>query len=385
MNAVRQRRVLFIAGFDPKGPAYYHRLYAKEAARQAALTGASYAVGPRTRNAAGNEEWTVVCGDCLTTIEQLRWDDLVRAHWPRSAVSVAWRSILAYAQLLLALGGLWRVSRASPRTLVALAYPLAFWLQPVGIALAAWLVMETLNVPRPFAFTGATVALVGAATLAARLERRFSTAWLLHIFSFAARWARGRAQGLEARLDGFERRLQEVTLNKDNDEVLLVGYSVGSLLAVSTAARWLRRDCPVARQPLSLLSLGHCIPLLALLPAAGTFRQELREVALSPRIDWIDVSSPTDWGSFALVDPVALCEAVPSADLQPCNPRLLASPRFHTLFAPERYLQIRRNKRRVHLQYLMAAERAGDYDYFDLTAGTTPFARRPWSRLCPNL
>ena len=50
------------------------------------------------------------------------------------------------------------------------------------------------------------------------------------------------------------------------------------------------------------------------------------------------------------------------------KPKLL-SARFHTLFRPETYASLKRDFRRSHFQYLMAAELPGDYDYFLITAG----------------
>ena len=47
LNTVRQRHVFFLSGFDPKGAAYYHRLYA-EGARAQAATQSSRPVDPRS-------------------------------------------------------------------------------------------------------------------------------------------------------------------------------------------------------------------------------------------------------------------------------------------------------------------------------------------------
>ena len=51
---VRRRHVLFVAGFDPKGASYYHGLYQRESARQAALGAWTYEVGPRRRLASAS-------------------------------------------------------------------------------------------------------------------------------------------------------------------------------------------------------------------------------------------------------------------------------------------------------------------------------------------
>ncbi len=120
----------------------------------------------------------------------------------------------------------------------------------------------------------------------------------------------------------------------------------------------------------AVVTLGQCIPLLGLIPQAHAFRAELARLGSGRgddgRVSWTDYSSPTDWGSFALVDPIALCLGGASGVAHP--PRM-ASPRFHTLFEPARYMQLRRDKRRMHLQYLMAGELPSGYDYFSITAG----------------
>ena len=178
---------------------------------------------------------------------------------------------------------------------------------------------------------------------------------------------------------------------QDADEVLLVGYSVGSMLSTSVLARVLARcrsagkGQQVSTQALAMLTLGQCVPLLGLMPRARVFRQELREVAATPGLCWTDYSSPGDWGSFALVDPLQICRVAPPGAAV-LRPRML-SPRFHTLFDPHEYAMIRRNKRRLHLQYLMASPLAGDYDYFRLTAGPVRLggdtATAPDTRISP--
>ena len=96
-------------------------------------------------------------------------------------------------------------------------------------------------------------------------------------------------------------------------------------------------------------------------------------LAAAEDLAWMDFSSVTDWGSFAQVDPIRSSVDPPrSASAAP----RLASPRFHTLFAPASYRKLRRDKRRMHLQYLMAGEIAGEYDYFALTSGPASLRSR---------
>lgn len=379
---VRRRHVFFLSGFDPKGASYYHGLYRKEAALQGNVTGTRYEVGDRQRCSNGNTIWHVRSeteGQAAdTTFEYVRWDDIVRAHWPRSAWQVLAGSLRGYRAALASPAALRKVWKASPRTLIALAYPAAYWLGALllgallGLALA-WL----LAVAWP-AGPAALPALTGLATAIGLLwgalawERRLNTSWLLRIYQFAGDWRAGRTPSLQARIDalaaGIERRLADPEL----DEVLLVGFSVGSLLAVSTTARVqaTAADKSTSLERFSLVTLGHCVPLLGLMKGADAFRGELARLGQAPNVRWVDFSSLTDWGSFALVDPLALCLG-PGGAKRPFAPRM-ASPRFHLMFDPDTYARIVRDKRRMHLQYLMAGQRPALYDYFAITAG-------PWS------
>ena len=152
------------------------------------------------------------------------------------------------------------------------------------------------------------------------------------------------------------------------DEILIVGHSVGATLAIGLLARLLERqpDLNGDRNPrISLLSLGHCLPLLSALSPAQALRDDLQRVANSA-VDWLDITAPIDWAAFPGVDPVTAA-GLPAVAAG-WHPKLL-SPRFHKLFSPEAYARLKRSRFQVHLQYLMASERPGAYDYFAITAG----------------
>jgi len=395
-ETVRRRHVFFISGFDPKGAAYYHRLYATGATQRNSRPGCECSVGARQRTddplvqqwqirwAEGTAEKTEPAVE--TTFEFLSWDDLVRAHWPRKVSSVAAGAWRAYVTALSSRASLVKVWRQSRRTLVALAYPALFWLLAGSAALllawlVAWLGLRAAagsawphSLLLALVTAGAGLAGGGVWWAALALERRLHTSWLLRIYDFTDLWAKGRLPDLEQRLAAMAERVKQRLEKQDADEVLLVGYSVGSMLSASVLARvvGLLQQLPEAEREraigrLSMLTLGQCLPLLALMPRADNIRRELRTVAQTPGLRWTDYSSPGDWGSFALVDPIEMCNAAPAV-----GPRLvpyMLSPRFHTLFEPTEYAQLKRDKRRLHLQYLMATPLAGAYDYFRITAG----------------
>ena len=380
-QAVRRRHVFFFSGFDPKGAAYYHRLYSAGAADQQHTSGTPLRVGPRERtDERYAQRWKLAWQPGTpeqvdTTFEFLGWDDLVRAHWPKGILGVAVGSVLAYAAALSSGLALVRVWRQSRRTLVALAYPAVFWLLALAGGAALGTLLASMLAPPGawpawgWALAGTTC--VGVWWAALRLERRLHTSWLLRIYRFADLWASGQLPDLDHRLDAMAERVFRRVQAQDADEILLVGFSVGSMLSTSVLARVLvkcrRAQAPVPDGSLSMLTLGQCVPLLGLMPRAHAFRQELREVSQAQGLCWTDYSSPGDWGSFALVDPLQICRIVP-AGTRALVPRM-RSPRFHTLFDPQEYAVLKNDKRRLHLQYLMASPRAGGYDYFRLTAG----------------
>ena len=379
---VLRRHVFFVSGFDPKGASYYHALHTAEAAKQDAVTGTRTTVGQRVRDAQGNSHWTISsqpapgnpASQTETTFEFSRWDDIVRKHWPRSAWRLLADLVFAYS-LMIRSGGIVTTWHLSRKTLVGLAYPLVVIGGCLGLAaaLSTWagIALASSGTPWPVA-TAAGMGLMALGLWAThKLEAKLNSTWLVRIFSFTGRHACGQLPELDARLDALAEKIADKLRSHDAgnvDEVLVVGFSVGSILSVSSVARALPggADLP-ARPALSLMTLGHCIPMLGLLPQATRFRGELKVLAAESALRWIDFSSLTDWGSFAMVDPVEACR-ITLAGGQKHNPTM-RSPRFHTQFAAATYDKLRRNKRRIHMQYLMAGELPSDYDYFAITAG----------------
>ena len=379
MATVRQRCVFYVGGFDPAGAARYHALYATEAARQAQLGQIALQVGPRRRLASRDSWWDVEATEDGRTVrtryEFLQWDSIVRAHWTTAGPALA-RELAGASLHLLRSGALraqWQAHRVA-----ALVLMLPFLLLVAGLllaplaAVAAGALLHAWVPSLLLALAGAAGGFALVLLLLLRLQLAWSADWLARSLCFHVRQARGDVPGLGALLDRHAARIVQRLATGADDEVLVVGHSSGSILAVSIVARVLAQ-LPAGDGPsLSLLTLGQCIPVVGALPEAQAFRGELRAVGTSPRVHWIDFSAPPDGCCFPLVDPLAACGVAAEGA---SGPRLL-SPRFFQMFDAADYAALRRDKFTLHFQYLKAARRHAAYDYFSITAGARTLAAR---------
>ena len=405
---VGRRHVFYVSGFDPKGPAHYHRLYTDEAAVAGAVGGYNTTVGKRRKLSEHSAGWSVhyraTAGDesaeVNTEVEFLRWDDIVRDHWPRHPGVLA-ADLVKTTWLYLRTGALWRMYTLSWPPVVALVVPFLILLAlvlalPLAALVGGWTGRSAWAAgAHPLASwaLGLAVAsgLFGLAFAGARLaEKRLNMQWLLRSYAFTGRQGTTGWPVLETRLDAFARAISErVSLaakgqsklpdspssDEACDEVLIVAHSSGSIMAVAALARAMLLDPQLTQRGprVSLLTLGHWTPLLSSLPGAHGFRAELDRLARDPELDWVDFTAPPDGCCFALTDPITAAGLAPAERAN--HPRLL-SPRFASLFSPSRYASIKRDRFHLHFQYLMASELPGDYDYTAITAGPQTLGAR---------
>lgn len=380
---VARRCVYYVSGFDPKGAAHYHALYRDEAAKQALVTGFAPAVGPRKRLSSGNSFWNVSAtaeGASIDThYEFLRWDDIVRDHWPRRESRLWWNTVVTTLKNL-RYGSLWRMFKTAWPPVVVLVVP---FLMVIAVALALPLTSGLVyGQVRQSGATPVIAALVGMGIMAAglaaawALERRYSMAWLMRSYAFTTRQAEGQVPELDTRLDQHALTLLQRVASSVDDEVLVVAHSSGAIMAASVVARAFRLDPQLGlRGPrISMMTLGQWLPLLGTLPPAVAFRSELTDLSRIPGLDWIDFSAPSDGCCFALVDPMEAC-GLHIPDRKPDRPKLL-SPKFQHMFEAANYRAMRRDRFRTHFQYVMAAHKPVKFDYFAITAGGLTLAER---------
>ena len=383
MTAVAKRCVLYVSGFDPKGASYYHALYRDESASQGKPGGQAPEVGARRRHASGNAFWSVQARvgeqQVETHYEFMRWDDVVRAHWPKNTWAL-WRDVIASSVFYLRHGTWWKMFRLAWAPAVAVLTPfLLVCALLLGVPLlaitGAWLASGLLGHWGLGVLAGGVSACV-LWLLGRKIEARYNMYWMMRSYAFTARQARGEVPDLEARLDQLAQCLVDRVRQQADDEVLVVGHSSGAIMAAIIVARALRiaPDLLAGRTSVALLTLGQWIPLLGLLPMAHQFRAELQVLGAADGLTWTDFSAPPDGCCFALCDPFAACGIERHAS-DGVHLKLL-NPRFATLFDAAAYRALKRDKFKLHFQYLRATDQPGAYNYFDITAGPLSLGER---------
>ena len=390
---IRRRRVLYVSGFDPRGPSFYHRMLRDECAKHTVLSGTPMIVGQRRTVSPLVQAWTVLSGEngeeVETRYEFLRWDDIIREHWPRSMMRV-WAESIHATWVYIRAG----ITRAAFRTSfpigITMHLPMVLILAQILLfALAAALFIGVmpglLDWPIWTGLLATLTAAIGIVLLARRIDAKINAHWSGRIMAFTVRDARNQVEHIEARRNAMADYLVAAIAENSEDEVLLVGHSLGTPLATSVMALALERDPELGRRgpEVALLTLGQTTPMLSLMPEAKWFRDHLRIAGTAPAssVSWIDFTSPIDGACFALVDPVtgANPDFRPAEGVEPC-PKLL-NARLIELVDPATYAKVKRDWIRVHFQYLMAGERLGDYDYFRIIGGPVTlnerYAHRP--------
>ena len=370
---VRRRRVFYIPGYDPIPARRYREIYRREGALQAEISG--YELGLRPRPKDGPFGWQAIARmdgeEVVTDFEVLVWADIVKDSMGQGILAT-YAGLVRTAWIYISTGVLFRLMRLRKGPVIAALYPIVMLLLQLVVAVAVGLGLSRLLgllIPSPLHLFGLCV--VWPVLLAFRAQDGALYAYyLMHDYAFTAKARGANPPELEKRMLDFAERIAHAT-HEDVDEVLVVGHSSGAHLAVSILADLLRAKA-VGPARLSLLSLGHVIPMVSFLPQAERLRGDLNYLSASDALVWVDVTAPGDGCAFALCDPVAVTGVAPEGKRWP----LVLSAAFTQTLKPETWARLRWRFFRLHFQYLHAFDRPGDYDYFRITAGPLTLGER---------
>lgn len=359
---IKRRQVFYIAGFDHRGAVHYHEVYSTHAKLQGHRGGYDISVTEASPTGPNALTWRIDYrdseGSCQTDYTYLVWDDITR----REMKAIGWdfykSSLVAFIGYLRS-GYLKKTfAHAWPFAFSMVAAYCAVLLLPVALLVTAgMLALGTITW-----WSGAPLLLV-LVLLLYWARQKLNALWLVHAFNFNARHAADESL-LQQRLSEFARTIETALEADHHDEIMIVGHCYGSALLIPLLARLAPA---LAKRPdgrkISVVSLAQTSPLLSWLPAATWYREMMRAVDLS-RITWVDYSSPADGVCFPKLDFFA------QAGIAKPGLITLKSPRFFKLFEKSEYQRIiRKNKFRIHFQYLLSSRFTQEYDYFGMTAG----------------
>jgi hypothetical protein len=240
--------------------------------------------------------------------------------------------------------------------------------------------VDAAGLTLPFALAlvlqGAVALLIALPMLRWFQRRDHLYAWyLMKDYAFSSRHDGAYPPAQDARMQDFAGRIASV-LASDVDEVLIVGHSSGAYLAVSVLADLIRAGHMRPDGPaLSLLTLGHVVPMVSFLPRATRLRADLAFLSVQD-VAWVDVTAPGDGCAFALCDPVAVSGVAPAGKRWP----LVISAAFTRTLRADTRAALRWRLFELHFQYLNAFDNLpgnpDDYDYFRITAGPLTLGAR---------
>ncbi len=337
------------------------------ASRRPATSFPRFGTSPRKRPA----------GRTHTTFEYLRWDGIVRRHWlekGRIALQLAAVRVLwiyhRTGVMKLAKREAWGAYMA---LLVIGLAPFAFALMTLLVTLIAGALGSCaagrLGFPPAqgwwLALPAFAVALLGWDWA----WRGLNLEWLARGFACVVETARREKPTWEDRCQEFAERMAAVDREGGVDEIVLVGHSLGGTLAATTLRRLLtlRESESLVGTKIAFATLGQIIPFSALIESDGRLLRDVRAVAASPDVDWVNVTSGADPGSAGRLSPLT---GVEGADVL-AVPRW--DPEFHRILTRERYVHIHRRPLKFHFQYLRSADRSDGFDLIRMMNAPNPF------------
>jgi hypothetical protein len=381
-----KRHVFHIAGYDPASHDQFYQRFSRQFEifkRTWNLDGTLSVMDtssgfPHWRLSARGANWT-----SDATLELLDWNDLISRDAQRSLPVRLARTATTYLNLLFT-GTLWRYLLANARYF---AFSVVPPLQAVALGAAACLIaayaaaalMEASALRCLVAALASIVLFVVFLTIAAPRWRMFQAFddWILSLD-----YIHGKRGDLDDKLDRFAARIVACAQSEDNDEIVIVGHSLGATFAVDAFARALELDPALAshRGKLCLLTVGATIPKCALHPAAHRIRAQIAKVVAERSVHWVEYQAREDAISFYRFDPASLTRLGGKADRFDGKP-VIRRINVKNLLSPETYRRFRLRVLRLHYQFVSANDIRAVYDYFMMICGPLPATAWTMSRL----
>ncbi len=364
---IAKRLVYHIGGYDFTMPVdAVHRRFARELHRFEQAWSAKSVVSPPVIGP-DTAAWDVVTTGpnwrVATHYQFVRWDDLIEAAGDRPL----WRRVplgLLAGLDFIAGGALWGYFRTNWRYALFFLYPYVLF---AGFAAIGWFSGAFIAKASGLTVLGIVAGLAVFLALLHWLGRWLLLPQLFDDWIFARTYIRQGDPGLNRRLDRLAQELAAAARAGEADEILLLGHSLGAVLAIDLADRALRLDPGIASgrdgTPLTLVSVGSSVLKIGLHRGAKRFHAAVERVASSPGVFWAEYQALTDVMNFYKTDPIV------EMGLTAATHPVVRIVRIKHMLHPAAYRRIRRSLFRVHCQFVSGNDVRAPYDYFMLLCG----------------
>lgn len=372
------RQVFYLPGFDPRAPETYWGLFRRESRITAERRGLRIVVGEPVRSDDGiSLDWDVASeAEGKTTrlrYSLLRWDDIVRARFPRANLRRLAEMPPTWWRLWR--GGYLRALRREARRfhrVIVSVHQIYVAFVVLSLAAATALVALTPLAGLPLPASVALVPLLAYAILGlvTRVTRGkpLYVAHLVDDTAFTHDHASGRETAMQDRLGPWAERIRAA--ESAASEIVVIGHSSSSFLALEALDRILADDPGFGGRgtPVTLVTIGSVIPWITLDTRARRARAALARIGAETRIGWLDVRASWDWLSIHLRDPLG-ASGLPAPP--PGRIAVLRVP-IEDLIEPDLVARRRWNLFRMHFQLLMSSREPRAFDYAAFLAGAEP-------------
>jgi hypothetical protein len=362
---VARRLVFHVGGYDPiTSHASAQRRFVRELGRFEATWSVKTSIDS-LQEGIDQTKWRVVTRGPNWHVETdyhiIRWDDVIenfghQTFWRRIQLGV-----IAFVDFISA-GAFWGYLRTSWYYAVFFLYPFVMFDTFIATAIGAAV----------FALVKIRSVLIAIAIGSFVLAALFLGPWRwLHLntlfddWIFARDYIRNGTTALEQRLDGIAGEMIVAARSANADEILVVGHSLGAVLAIDLLDRALQRDPMLGATgtPVTLLSIGSSILKIGLHRGAGRFRAAAERVARAPGIFWGDYQSRIDIMNFYNTNPMA------EMSLTTKYGPVVRFIEFSRALERRVYRRIRFRFYRLHCQFISGNDKRDFYDYFMLVCG----------------
>jgi pimeloyl-ACP methyl ester carboxylesterase len=365
---VRKRRVFHVPGYDPAPPSAVKRRFARELRRFEETWSARAVVSDID---VSDEVWRINASGPNWNVETqyrlVAWDDVIEAAARQSVWTRIPQGLLAFLDF--SLGALPRYLRANWRYAGFFLYPFVVFALLTTVAVYAGRYASNVS---GYVIIGIVVAFAAFALLWQWPGRRLFLHLLFDDWIFSRQYVRHGDPAIDAKLERTARDVVEAARSAETDEVVVIGHSLGAVLAIDLLDRALRLEPTLGQKGarVELISVGSSILKIGLHPAATRFRASAEHVASAPGLFWGDYQAISDLMNFYKRDPLTAM-GLPTRDVP-----LVRMVRIRHMLDPAIYRRIRYRPLRMHLQFVSGNNLRNAYDYFMLVCGPLSVERQ---------